>query len=344
MRIAAVRGAITVNKNDKDEILSKTTALLKEIIERNKLEFDNIISVIFTATRDIDEVYPAVAARELGMTNIPLFCCQEMYVKGSLPMCIRVLMHLQLSDNRTLKPVYLERAVKLRPDIASLAETMLTIAIDGPAGAGKSTIAGLLAKRLGINYLDTGAMYRAVGLKVIEAGGDPSVSSDVIPLLEHTEVGIEYQNGIQRVYLDGRDVTDRLRTQEISAAASAVAVIPEVRLKLVEVQRDIASKTSLVMDGRDIGTYVLPNANFKIFLTASPEERARRRWLELREKGVNQDYNQVLEDIIVRDKNDSSRDFAPLKRANDAVFMDTTGKTVDEVIGEIESLIETRRG
>jgi cytidylate kinase len=344
MRISAIRGATTVNKNEKDEILSKTAALLKEIMQRNSLELNDIISVIFTATKDIDAVYPAVAARELGMTNIPLTCCQEMYVSGSLPMCIRVLMHLQLPDDRILKPVYLEKAVTLRPDITGVTESKLTIAIDGPAGAGKSTIAGLLAKRLGINYLDTGAMYRAVGLKVIEAGGDPAVSSDVIPLLEHTELEIKYENGIQRVYLDGRDVTDKLRTQLISGAASAVAAMPGVRLKLVDVQRDIASKTSLIMDGRDIGTYVLPDANVKIFLTASPEERARRRWLELQQKGINQDYNQVLKDIIERDHNDSSRDFAPLKRAKDAVLIDTTGKTINEVITEIESLVQARRG
>jgi cytidylate kinase len=353
MKVYAIRGAITVNENDKEEILSKTALLLKQMLEQNTLQLRDIISVIFTATNDIDAVYPAAAARELGMTDIPLLCFQEMHVAGSLPLCIRIMMHVQPAEDREMHAVYLEKAASLRPDLAGRnpAESIsrvparkFNIAIDGPAGAGKSTIAKMLAKKLDILYLDTGAMYRAIGLKVLESGKDPEKPSDVIPLLDSTDILVEYENGSQRVYLDGRDITDKIRTQQISGAASAVAVIPEVRRKLVSIQRKIASRSSLVMDGRDIGTYVLPHADLKIFLTASPEERARRRWEELRQKGTDQEYHAVLQEIVNRDHNDSSRSISPLKRAEDAALIDTTNNTIDEVITEIESLLQALRG
>jgi len=334
MKFNAVRGAITVSENNKEEILLKTRKLLLQLIEKNGLDLQAIISIILTATRDIDAVYPAVAARELGMTSIPLICCQEMHVKGSLPLCIRVLMHVQLEDDRQLQSVYLEKAVTLRPDLMNL-----TIAIDGPAGAGKSTVARLLAKRMGILYLDTGAMYRAMGLKVLERGRDPRKPEDVIPLLPDTDISVQLDEEGQKVLLDGRDVTDEIRTRRISNAASDVGTIPEVRQKLVEIQRQIAKKVPIVMDGRDIGTYVLPNADLKIFLTASPEERARRRWKELMEKGIKSDYDSVLQEIIQRDANDSNRSFAPLQKAEDAVLIDTTNKSIDQVIEELVCLL-----
>ncbi|HHY81254.1 MAG TPA: (d)CMP kinase [Clostridiales bacterium] len=335
MKFYALRGAITVEQNEKDEILSKTRLLLNQLIERNDLENKDIVSIIFTATKDIDAVYPAAAAREMGMTNIPLMCCQEMYVEGSLPLCIRILMHIQLEKERTLQHVYLGKAVTLRPDLAKL-----TIAIDGPAGAGKSTIAKLLAEKLGILYLDTGAMYRAIGLKILKNGGDPRKPEDVIPLIKDTDVKVQYEHGKQKVYLDGQDVTDEIRTRQVSSAASDVGTIPEVRKKLVELQRQIAERTSLVMDGRDIGTHVMPNATLKIFLTASPEERARRRWKELKEKGTEVEFDTILQEIIQRDLNDSSRSCAPLRKADDAVLIDTTGKSIDQVIKEIENLLK----
>jgi len=335
----AVRGAITIDKDEKDTVLAKTKQLLKEIIKQNKLSHDNIISIIFTATKDIRSVYPAVAAREIGMTNTPLICCQEMDVEGSLAMCIRVMMNIQSDEPFKPKHVYLEGAVSLRPDLTA----KYTIAIDGPAGAGKSTIAKLLAKKLNIMYLDTGAMYRAFALKVLEAGLDPEVKTDVEKVVDQTEISIEYENGTQRVYLDKRDVTDEIRSEQVSKAASAVAVIPEVRKKLVQLQRRIAATNNLVMDGRDIGTYVLPDADLKIFLTASAEERARRRWSELRSRGLEVDFESVLSDIIKRDHNDSNREFAPLKKADDAVLIDTTDKSIQEVVEQIESLVDFRR-
>lgn len=335
----AVRGAITVYKDDRESVLRKTKLLLNEIIKQNRLSHADIISIIFTATKDIRSVYPAVAAREMGMTDIPLICCQEMDVEGSLALCIRVMMNIRSEEHLKPKHVYLEGAVSLRPDLAS----RYTIAIDGPAGAGKSTIAKLLAEKLNILYLDTGAMYRAFALQVLESGLDPEVKADVEKVIDQTEISIKHDNGLQRVFLNNRDVTDEIRSERVSKAASAVAVIPEVRRKLVELQRKIAATNDLVMDGRDIGTYVLPDANLKIFLTASAEERARRRWSELKSKGLDVDYGSVLSDILKRDHNDSHREFAPLKKADDAILIDTTDKTIQEVVEQIESLVDFRR-
>ena len=211
----------------------------------------------------------------------------------------------------------------------------LAIAIDGPAGAGKSTIAKEISKRLGIIYLDTGAMYRAVGLNVLWHDADCKDREAVIALLPETKVEVVYEEGMQKIYLCGRDVTDLIRTPQVSAAASDVAVIPEVRRKLVELQREIAQNQSVVMDGRDIGTYVLPGADFKFFVTASAKERAKRRYLELCAKGYDKPVEEIEQEIIERDRNDSSRDFAPLKQAEDAILVDTTHMGVEEVIKTI---------
>jgi len=217
----------------------------------------------------------------------------------------------------------------------------ISIAIDGPAGAGKSTIAKLISKKLKIVYLDTGAMYRTVALKAIRQNIDTLDADKLSKLVKDIDIQVKHMNDEQRIYLDGEDVTDYIRTPEVSIGASNVATIPEVRIKMVELQREIASKCSVVMDGRDIGTYVLPNATLKIFLTASIEERAKRRYNEQLSKGIdNVSYEEVKKDIEYRDKNDSSRAFAPLAKAEDAVELDTTNMSIDEVVSKILGLIE----
>ena len=216
----------------------------------------------------------------------------------------------------------------------------MKVAIDGPAGAGKSTIARAAAKALGFIYIDTGAMYRAVGLYAFRRGVDTKNDTEgVVSLLPAIEVSISHVEGNQRVFLCGEDVSDEIRLPEISVAASNVAVIPEVRLKLVELQRALSEKTDVIMDGRDIGTYVLPDAEVKIFLTADVRARAERRFKELCEKGVSTTLEDVLADMEYRDKNDSGRAFAPLRRADDAILVDTTNNTPDESIAEVVSII-----
>lgn len=216
----------------------------------------------------------------------------------------------------------------------------LKIAIDGPAGAGKSTIAKAVAKTLGFVYIDTGAMYRAIGLAAHRRGIDTTDAAAVSAILDEIEVSISHDARGQRVYLNKEDVSKEIRLPEISVAASHVAVIPAVRLKLVELQRKLAQQTDVIMDGRDIGTYVLPDAQLKIFLTADLAERARRRYAELTEKGVATTLDAVTEDMAFRDKNDSGRDFAPLKPAQDSVMVDSTAMTLDETVEKITHLAQ----
>ena len=216
----------------------------------------------------------------------------------------------------------------------------LKIAIDGPAGAGKSTIAKAVAKTLGFVYIDTGAMYRAIGLAAHRRGIDTTDAAAVSAILDEIEVSISHDARGQRVYLNKEDVSEEIRLPEISVAASHVAVIPAVRLKLVELQRKLAQQTNGIMDGRDIGTYVLPDAQLKIFLTADLAERARRRYAELTEKGVATTLDAVTEDMAFRDKNDSGRDFAPLKPAQDSVMVDSTAMTLDETVEKITHLAQ----
>ncbi len=217
---------------------------------------------------------------------------------------------------------------------------MLNIAIDGPSGAGKSTIAKEIAKRLNIIYLDTGAMYRAIGLKAVRLGIDTEDVQGVTGILDSTQIEIKYEDGVQIIYLDGEDVSTAIREHHISKAASNVSKIPAVRLKLVAMQREIAAKNNVVLDGRDITSYVLKDANNKFYLTATPEERAKRRYKELIEKGQNVDYETILADINDRDYNDTHRDFAPLTRTEDSVFIDSTELTVEQAIEKILSYIK----
>lgn len=215
---------------------------------------------------------------------------------------------------------------------------MVAIAIDGPAGAGKSTIAKQLAKDLEYIYVDTGALYRTVGLSLSQNSIDLDVLADVEKHLESITVDIKYINGEQRVFLCGIDVSDKIRTPEISMMASKCSALPIVRAFLLSLQRDLAKKNNVIMDGRDIGTVVLPDAKVKIFLTADPEERARRRYVELIEKGQNVKYEDVLADLKERDYADSHRAVAPLKPAEDSVTINTTGKNLEE---SVELLKET---
>ncbi len=210
---------------------------------------------------------------------------------------------------------------------------MLTIALDGPAGAGKSTIARQIAKKLGILYLDTGAMYRAVGLKALRLGLSMRSEPEIATMLDATGLDIRFQENEQHVWLDGEDVSQAIRTPEVSLAASDISALPVVRRRLVEMQREIAAKQPLILDGRDIGTYVLPDAPYKFFLTASVFERARRRLLDLQVRGDNStSLEQVQKDIEYRDQQDSNRSLAPLKQAEDAVLVDTTEMSVEEVV------------
>lgn len=206
---------------------------------------------------------------------------------------------------------------------------MFQIAIDGPGGAGKSTLAKAIARELGIIYVDTGALYRTVGLYVKESGVSPTDRKAVAALLPGLKIEMKHENGVQVVLLNGENPGDRIRTPEMSMYASAVSAIPEVREFLLSTQREIAEKNNVIMDGRDIGTVILPNAKVKIFLTASPEDRARRRYEELCARGVETSYEDVLRDMLERDKNDSSRDIAPAVPAADAVILDNTGFTND---------------
>lgn len=210
----------------------------------------------------------------------------------------------------------------------------VNIAIDGPAGAGKSSISKEVAKRLGIVYVDTGAMYRACAVYALEKGIEISQEA-IIPHLDDIKIDINYNENGQQIILNGKDVSDRIREQDATIGSSKIAVIPEVRLKLVELQRSLAESKSVIMDGRDIGTYVLPNADLKIFLTASVAERARRRFLEMQQKGMECDIKDVERDIEFRDKNDSEREFAPLRCAEDAVLIDSSDLNFDEVCDKI---------
>ena len=208
------------------------------------------------------------------------------------------------------------------------------IAVDGPAGAGKSTVSKIVAKKLSYTYIDTGAMYRAVGLKVLARGGNFD-ENFIVDTARDIDIKLDAAG---KVFLDGADVTQKIRTPEVSKAASDVAKVGFVRKKLTELQREMAAQGSVVMDGRDIGTQVLPNADLKIFLTASVDERARRRFEELQAKGHAAEFNTIREEIILRDKQDSQREIAPLAQAEDAILLDTTDLSIDEVVAKILEL------
>ena len=221
--------------------------------------------------------------------------------------------------------------------------TYKSIAVDGPSGAGKSTLAKMLAEALGYLSVDTGAIYRTVGLSACRRGVDPGDGAAVVPMLAGLDIDLRHgEDGLQHMYLDGEDVTDEIRRPEISKYASAVSALPQVRAFLMDMQRELARRQNVIMDGRDIGTVVLPGADVKIFLTAAPEDRAKRRYAELLQRGHGGDYETVLRDIIQRDENDTRRAAAPLRQAEDALLVDTTGNSLEESFDVLLNTIKER--
>lgn len=221
-------------------------------------------------------------------------------------------------------------------------EKLISVAVDGPVGAGKSSIARAAAKKLGFIYVDTGALYRSVGLFCHRCGADLSSHEAVAAVLPQIHPGIRLMDGVQHIFLNGEDVSEQIRMPEISMAASAVSAVPAVRSALLEMQRKIARENNVIMDGRDIGTVVLPDAQVKIFLTAAPEIRAKRRYDELCAKGVSTTFEEVLADLNKRDYDDSHREVAPLKQADDAVLADTSGLDFEQSCGLVCDIIKEK--
>lgn len=212
------------------------------------------------------------------------------------------------------------------------------VAIDGPAGAGKSTIAKLVAKEKGYIYVDTGAMYRGLAIHFLDKGIQPQETEKVVEACKDAEVTIAYEDAVQHVYLNGKDISSRLRNEEVGNMASVTSAIPEVRKKLLELQQNLAKTQNVIMDGRDIGTCVLPHADVKVYLTASVETRAKRRYQELQEKGEDCNLEEIAHDIEERDRRDMTREIAPLKQAEDAVLVDSSDMTIAEVVKTIVDL------
>lgn len=221
-----------------------------------------------------------------------------------------------------------------------MSDKVISIAIDGPAGAGKSTIAKLVAKKLGFIYVDTGAMYRAMALYFIRNGIRAEETEKIEAACDGVSVTIRYENNEQQVVLNDENVTQFLRTEEVGKMASASSVVPKVRMKLVELQRQLAATADVVMDGRDIGTYVLPNAQVKIYMTAGIRERALRRYEELKQKGIDCNLEEIEKDIAERDYRDMNRDFAPLRQAEDAIYLDTSKMSIEEVAEAVSRIAD----
>ncbi len=331
-----IRGATTIASDTKEEIQRAVSELLEQIESRNSLKRDEVVSLVFSSTSDIHSYYPAKAAREAGFIGCSLFSAQEPDIDGGLPLCIRCMLFVE--KNISPSHVYLRGAKVLRKDIAG----KINIAIDGPAGSGKSTVAKRLAKEYNILYLDTGAMYRACALKGLEEGIDLNDEAAVVALMRDVKLDVVYENGVQRTLLDGRDVSEAIRENAVSLASSTVSKHASVRMHLVEKQREIAGKMSCVLDGRDIGTFVLPDADFKFYLTASPDVRARRRHEELKAKGMEVDFETLKAEMIRRDEQDMNRAIAPLKQAEDAVRIDTSDMTIDEVVETIKRAMQEK--
>jgi cytidylate kinase len=339
----SIRGATTVSENTRTAILEASEELLHAVIVANRLEPEDISEILFTATDDLTASYPAPAARAIGITGAALMCVAEMPVEGSLRKCIRLLMRAESKTSKTpnapnassVKPrhVYRRGASALRPDLA-----LVAVAIDGPNNAGKSTVARLLAKKLNADYIDTGALYRAVALYNLRNGNDLRDGNAVIASLPNINIEVEFRpEGTPDFILNGETVTSELYTPKASEGASLVGVYPEVRDKLLRTQQYFALTRRIVMDGRDIGTRVLPWATVKIYLDARLDVQVEReiKKRRLQNKGLSLDPAEVRREVAERDERDKNRAVAPLTRADDAVYIDSSDMTPEETIEEI---------
>lgn len=319
----AIRGAVDA-QNTASSIINQSKILLEEIIRVNKLDKKEIKCILFTATQDIDKAYPALAARYIGLNDTALICLNEMLVEGQIQGVIRTTVFYNDDINKT--DIYLGKTKSLRKD--KYMDNNIKIAIDGPTSAGKSTIAKLLAQKLKINYVDTGSMYRALTLKVLNNNIDPKSEEDVTSIADKTKIDY-FEN---HIFLDGLCVDDKIRNELIDKNVSYVCQYRDVRKRLVSLQKEIASKSSVIMDGRDIGTVVLKDANYKFFLTASADVRAKRRYKEYIEKGLEVNFEDIKNDLIRRDDYDSHREVDPLVKASDAIEVNTDDKNIEETV------------
>ena len=333
-----IRGATTIAQDCKEEITTAVKELLAEVFTANDLHKVEVKGFLFSLTSDIHAYHPAKAARECGYDFAPLFAAVEPEIDGALKLCIRLMLFTDLTNERQIKHIYQKGAKVLRKDISEI----LNIALDGPAGSGKSTIAKALAKDYNILYLDTGAMYRACGLKALRMGVDPKDGAGVEKILHLMNVKVEYRDGKQHTILDGEDVSLAIRENRVSMAASDISAHHCIRVKMVEMQREIAKNMSCVLDGRDIGSKVLPDAKFKFYITADSKVRAMRRYKELIDAGKTVDFEMLHQEIILRDKQDSEREHSPLVCAEDAVIVDTSEMGIEQVIATIKSCIQAK--
>ena len=336
--MVVIRGATTITRDSKEEISSAVKELLDELFACNSLKKEEIRAFVFSLTTDIHSYHPAKAARECGYDYAPLFAAIEPEIEGGLKLCIRLMLLAELTKERTVKHIYQKGAKVLRKDIS---ETF-NIALDGPAGSGKSTVAKVLAKDYNILYLDTGAMYRACGLKALRMGLSPKDGKAVEEMLKTLDLRVEYVDGKQVTMIDGEDVSLAIRENAVSMAASDVSAHHAVRVKMVEMQREIAKRMSCVLDGRDIGSAVLPDAKFKFFITADSKVRAKRRYDELLARGENVDFDSLHAEIVARDKQDSEREFSPLVCAEDAMVIDTSDMGIEQVVLTIKNVIQSK--
>ncbi len=337
--MVVIRGATTIANDTKEEISLVVKELLDEIFSINDIKKSEARLFVFSLTTDIHSYHPAKAARENGYDFAPLFAAIEPDIDGGLPYCIRLMVFLERNiENREIKHIYQRGAKILRKDLSEI----YNIALDGPAGSGKSTIAKMLAHDYNILYLDTGAMYRACALKALRLGVDPKDAVSVERILPYLNVNVEYRDGKQHTMLDGEDVSVLIRENAVSMASSDISAHAAVRIKMVEMQREIAKSMSCVLDGRDIGSVVLPNAKYKFFITADSKVRAMRRCKELFARGEQVDLDKLHEEIVARDKQDSEREFSPLACADDAIVIDTSEMSIEEVVMAIKAKIQAK--